>query len=750
MVRKLTVRRAAWRGISLSTGMLPVVEDCHVRDCEHGIAAGGTLFPIVRRCVAHDVCARAMDVGGNVSGRFYDNVVYAFGQDWFRETDTFSPWAFILFGAEFGRYFHNVVVQPYAHRNADYRGGGFWPDCHSPSHWFAGNAVYQAGTGFYIESPAMGNVARWNTACRGDAGIILSVNALNQVAENYVADNTVGCGLQGTESPEVRHNLFSQNWLKNNGIGLRMGPEAGVNAQTRNYAQRNVYEGRAGGRLARWVAADFTNLTAFTQATGQESLGAATRILPDELGVAWVSVGDMDASHEVIPMFGNPGVNRQGCQFDADPFFWTRGVESGKDTYPGWWSCVTDHKSTGDVYPGVMAGLRPWCEQSPGAVSAWLDGPALTNTLVGGKYLAAGALPGHGFGTNGVGWWSPSLPVAGGADVDVGLWMKLENVRPLPGKGCGAVVYVEWSNWTGQQIRRSYLVGGGIGARPLRPELATGTRGWTEIKATVTAPAEARRMALFLGGRACTGKIGFDEIRTLAVRPGRPPRQEPGADGVDEGLSPTPRAPLVEPATLNFFELDLGNVVNRRLRDGVLGGAAAAQARGAPAWDLRHLGVGRRFYGRVPFTILEPLSCVALDPHYRPEGRLPKHVEIPVNRKADVLYFLHASAWMAPRSDGLASAVYFIQYGDGYEKVYVRPGVNIRDWAAQGALALAGGPGMQATVPVELKEARPVPVEGVACLEWVNPRKDKPIKQITFASADGVPILLGITGGVTR
>jgi hypothetical protein len=140
-------------------------------------------------------------------------------------------------------------------------------------------------------------------------------------------------------------------------------------------------------------------------------------------------------------------------------------------------------------------------------------------------YLFVGSLK-EGFSKKALGWWSPSLPAAGGSTVDVSLWMKTEEVKAAEPDG-GVVVYVEWSGWTGQNKTRSYLVGGEEGVKPVRAELCEGTQPWTEVKGSVAAPKDARRLALFMGARSCTGKASFDEIRTFAARPGPPSKPAP-------------------------------------------------------------------------------------------------------------------------------------------------------------------------------------------------------------------------------
>ena len=45
-----------------------------------------------------------------------------------------------------------------------------------------------------------------------------------------------------------------------------------------------------------------------------------------------------------------------------------------------------------------------------------------------------------------------------------------------------------------------------------RLEVTNGSYLWTEVKETITAPADAVRMALFFGLRLCKGKVQFDDI----------------------------------------------------------------------------------------------------------------------------------------------------------------------------------------------------------------------------------------------
>jgi hypothetical protein len=512
-LRKLTVRRTGWRAIEAAAGGVePIVEDCEVYDSENGITAQAVFRPIIRRCVVHDVSQRAFDVRGQAA-LISDNVAYAFAQDWFKERNWYYVYAYTVFGGEYARVFHNLALQPQAHMNP-IRGGGFWPDAGCPGHFWVGNAAYRCHTGFYVECPALGNTVQWNTCLWNNGGIALRQNAGNLVAENYLLGNDIGISMYGADQPipDMAHNLFSHNWFKGNRYSLTAQNELGTNVQTRNYAQRNIHESW-GAAVAVWPGGGKT-LEEFQKGTGNDLFGRHEPINLDELGLVWVRVDGLDISHEAIPMFGNPTCERLGFMVDAGPYFWRRGDAAGPDSYPENWPM-------GRNPPGFNGGefFSPLQERN-GAGAGWLFLAPVTNTPVRKSCLLAASMePDKPCGPEGAGWWSPSLPAASGSTIDIGLWMKIDDVKPVAGSACGAVVYVEWSDWHGQNKSRSYLVGEDAGAKPERPELATGTHAWTEVRGSVTAPANARRMALFMGVRNCTGRAFFDEIRTLAARP---------------------------------------------------------------------------------------------------------------------------------------------------------------------------------------------------------------------------------------
>lgn len=512
--RKLTVRRTGWRAIE-SGDVEPIIEDCHVYDCEDGLHVGCALRPIVRRCLLHDIHAWGMDAGNTQGALIYDNVVYAYAQDWTKDGKVNWSYAYRLFAAEFARFFNNIAIQPLNHANRVTRDGGFWTDCHGPGHVFIGNALYRLGSCFYVESPARANLVQWNTCLKSDCGIFLANNTSNLVVENYCADNREGLLLRGCQNVfvDVSHNTFGRNWLKNNRTGIIVESERGGKEQTRNYAQRNIYElPTEGGIAANWAGVPYKTVAEFQKATGQETLGREEKINLDNLGLVWVRVDGLDLSHEPIPMFGNPDCERLNSATDDSTYFWCRGDATGTDSYPEEWMYPPGPE------PFYKMGWQLTRVGNSGAVTALGYDQPVQGTPVGGFWLFTGTLPGQAFSKRGMGWWSPSLPAVGLSTIDFSLWMRSEEVKATERDG-GAVVYVEWSDWNGQNKTRSYLVGAEGGPAPTRPELNQGTSPWTEVKGSVIAPKDARRFALFLGARSCTGRVSFDEIRTLAARP---------------------------------------------------------------------------------------------------------------------------------------------------------------------------------------------------------------------------------------
>jgi len=340
----------------------------------------------------------------------------------------------------------------------------------------------------------------------------------------------------------------------------------------------------------------------------------------------------------------------------------------------------------------------------------------------------------------GVGCWSPCLPTVGGAEIDLALWMKPMDIKSAAAGG-GAVVYVEWSDWTAQNKSRSYLVGGETEGAIQHPEFSRGGRDWGRVAGRVKAPPEARRFALYMGLRSAAGGVmigSVDEIRTL---PGKAPE-------IDKTLKKKPDSPLVDPRTLAFQTVDLSAVVNRALADEQADDGKGGWTDQGPGHDMRSLDTGRQTHEGVPYELLTPKTCVVLRSRYRQSTDLPEQVAIPVGGKARVLYFLHSGAWI---TEGKPHWAYEVHYADGkQETISVVGGVNVFDWGgAEESRDFPNTESRRTTVWPQRVANMLSPKCGLFAMEWLNPRPQEPIREIRMVTAPegGVPILLAITLG---
>ncbi len=133
----------------------------------------------------------------------------------------------------------------------------------------------------------------------------------------------------------------------------------------------------------------------------------------------------------------------------------------------------------------------------------------------------------------------------------------------------------------------------------------------------------------------------------------------------------------------------------------------------------------------------------------RKPGDLPEKVTIPVGRKVDTLFFLHACAW-APEN-GKEAFRYVLHYKDGKDvTIPVIAGQRITDWIASPVRRFAGEEKTFTTVA----DTVPVPQFGqgsVYRIEWGCPvdRRAVELESIEFAGdGQSVPILLAVTGVV--
>jgi beta-galactosidase len=244
-------------------------------------------------------------------------------------------------------------------------------------------------------------------------------------------------------------------------------------------------------------------------------------------------------------------------------------------------------------------------------------------------------------------------------------------------------------------------------------------------------------MALFLGVTPCKGEVNFDDINLTT---------ESASASIAKPEILLPRLPLQR--IKESFAIDLSKVANRALADQEDNdGKGGWTDQGAGA-DMREFTTGQRKFGGAEITILPaPKSIVVLKSSLRQAGDLPDKAVIPVGRKVDTLFFLHACAWCP--AAGQEAFRYVLHYKDGRaDTIPVVAGQQITDWAAKPVARFAGEQKTFTTVADTVPNSQ-FGQGSVYRMEWNCPtdRRSIELESIEFAS-DGqcVPIVLGITG----
>jgi hypothetical protein len=328
----------------------------------------------------------------------------------------------------------------------------------------------------------------------------------------------------------------------------------------------------------------------------------------------------------------------------------------------------------------------------------------------------------------GVGYWSPPLAIAAGAQVTVSLKIRGKDLESSE-KGSPAV-WLEFTNATGQKRQRAFLVGRDEQGTMHHEEFTKGNYDWTEVKETIAAPAGAIRMALFFGVLPCKGHLDFDDINIKTA----------SASGVIPREILGPRMPLAR--IRDTFFVDISKAANRALADeGVNDGKGGWTDQG-PNCDMRELQTGRRTFGGITFDILPPpKSVVVLKSMMREPAGMPERVTIPVGRKADTLFFLHSAGWFN-------TFKYVIHYADGKDVEIPVNSSNMLEWTSPPGDRFPNEIGTFTTVAETVKVPQ-FSQGSIYRMEWGAPldRRAVDIKSIDFiGDGKSVPVLLGITG----
>lgn len=194
------------------------------------------------------------------------------------------------------------------------------------------------------------------------------------------------------------------------------------------------------------------------------------------------------------------------------------------------------------------------------------------------------------------------------------------------------------------------------------------------------------------------------------------------------------------------FTVDIRKFCNMGFADDKPGNGKGGWSDEGPMNDMRDFKTGKRkFYG-VTFDIIDPQTnngksvITMYGKSITPS--MPKKVIIPINRKARVLYFLHAASWGSPGD----IAEYVVNFADGTKKeVKINIPGNCNNW-------------WNGYDPKE--ESKPVPVKVtntttgkpawryLRVFELATDSKKVPIKSVEIISAEGgqTPIVIAISG----
>jgi len=201
------------------------------------------------------------------------------------------------------------------------------------------------------------------------------------------------------------------------------------------------------------------------------------------------------------------------------------------------------------------------------------------------------------------------------------------------------------------------------------------------------------------------------------------------------------------PGGLSFTPLDLGALVNTNLnewppagKDRTLQPFAAALPKDADGQPVS----GEATFAGVPFRVTYPKSVVAVQP-LRTDDDV---VTIPINRKADWLFFLETSAGVSP---GRTELFYRATYTDNQTSdIWFTGDHNVGDYAADKPDAYFDRERGTSTAIAWQGTATDLSHIAVFRLAWPNPRPDHEIATIEVwrnYSASAEHAILGLTAG---
>jgi hypothetical protein len=773
------------RGVELC-GENCVVEDCFLTHCYRASMCCHGRTNIIRRCNFYR-CGGAVEASGSGVGHILeDNLIVECGlaaeDDVIAMDHPCSPEGYgpTCFKGDMlcQTFIHNIVSDTFG-------GAGWYSDCAGvQSSRVIGNAFWDnPGGGIYNEAMVNDSVAQANVFYRN--GIGSSCSTRWNVIDNLFFEGGVFWNLMDINPLRDGYMLLRRNAFINPPQGGYLG---GYTCDWAQYARPEVFSNCIADRDRIWLAKDgvlvndggvkkYKTLDEVRNQFDWERHGElkpydkdadTVESVAKAMGGSVVTFRIPWGKHsgDARPMLSNSGIDNHwpGAVLSTDTstvpcYFWR--VADGNYVPPDSRGRLTDHNywlSPGGGKDGPLtAGCRWYCdadakfppdqeEKTPvhkGHLQDWNVKMCYTE---GNAWLVMEGVEPDKMLPQGMGYWTPLLGAAPGAKITVSLKMRGKDLVSSD-KGSPAV-WLQFTNETGQNRRRVFLVG-----KPANPssesmagkddasqmqhgELTSGSYDWKEIRQTITAPAGAVRMALFVGLLPCKGQVNFDDIDITTA-------SEKQAVAADILLPRTPLARIKDRVLI-----DISKQANRRLSDETENDGKGGWSDQGPAADMRNLQTGDRPLGGVMFRLLPDSAnaVVVLKSSNRTKGDLPDKVTIPVGKQLDVLFFLHSSAWTPIGGD--EAFHYVIHYADGKDVSLMVTGNNIKDWIADGVARFPLEEGTVTTVAATVKNTQ-FGQGSIYRMEWSAPmdRRGVEIKSIDFVGGGKcVPILLAITG----
>jgi hypothetical protein len=762
-------------GLNVSGANSCVVEDCFFMHCYCRALFMSAKAIVIRRCNFYR-CGSGISGCGPGNGHIMeDNMIVECGMA--PEDDLFASIVpvygsegggpIVFKGAMQGQLFiHNIL--------SDNPGGGWYADCPgSQSSRIIGNAFWDNGNGIYNEADVNDTVTQGNVFYRN--GIGSSVATRWNIIENLFFEGGVCWNNLDINPIRDGYMLLRRNAFINppsngyliayaSGWGQYAWPEVLSNC----IVDRNrIWQGKDAVLINDGGARKYKTLEDIRKEFDWERHGDVKPYDKDrdtvesavkEMGGSVVTFRIPWGKHsgDARPMLANSRIDTHwpgavlSTEISSVPcYFWR--VADGNYVPSSQWARYVPHEYWLIPGGGENSQLTNGCrwyldaeakfpkdleEKTPCHKGHFQEWGWKMNYTEGNAWLVVEGVEPNNMLPQGTGYWTPFLGAATGAKITVSLKMRGKGLVSSD-KGSPAI-WLQFTNETGQNRQRVFLVGKDDAGKMQHEELTKGNFDWTDVKQTVTAPKGAIRMALFMGVLPCKGTVCFDDIDIKTDTVASPAAQTP-----QEALPP--RLPLERIKTVNI--IDLSKLANRGLADQDANDGKGGWSDQGSAADMRALKTGKVKYGGVQFEIgAEPNCCVVLKSSNRNPGNLPEKVTIPIGKKLDTLFFLHAGAWTQQGCD--VNFTYIIHYKDGKAVTLSVVGDILADWIADPVRRFPKENDTFSTAAATV----PVPQFGqgtIYRMEWNAPaeRRGVEIESIEFiGGGKTVPVLLGITG----